>query len=344
MSSVSPLSGISPVGSSTSDSSNRGKYNQLQQGLVFKAKVAEAKSQTLFILDIAGQKIPARSANQLTVGQMLKLQVMTTTPEIHLKIINDSNNLFTGKSIQLLGDGIDIRSLFSSLQTSPQSPLQTISTFSQQTLESFFLFSQNHLSGKDGGMLLKKFIDQLGLSFEALLARGKAGDARQTLKAALLELMQVFKNADQLAEKTNKLLNTIEIYQLAQLQLDKDNIFIFPLPIPFLEKGYLLVEDHGGDDSTDNSTDHRFSLHLTLEGLGNLRIEILKSQEGIYLRFFSDSEEKMEFLKSFQENLLPDTIQSKILGVSFAQENLDTSADLLKKLRPEGESLVSFKV
>ncbi len=345
MSTVSPLSGISPIGSSTSDASNRGKFFQPPQGNILKALVAEVKSPTMFILEIAGHKVPAHSENELSVGQTLKLQVLSTSPQIELKIINDSNNLLAGKSIKLLGENIDIRALFSSLQKITPSPLENISALSRQTLESFFLFNQNQLSGKDGGALLKHFIDRLGLSFEALLARGEAGDAKQTLKSALLELAQAFKSADHLAENTTKLLNTLELYQLAQLQLDKDNVYIFPLPIPFLEKGYLLVEKHESGSDTDTSAqgEERFSLHLSLEGLGNLRIDILKSPEGIYLRFLSDSKEKLQFIESFKDDLLVNSVDSYILGVSFSQEPLDTAADLLKKLLPDGESLVNTK-
>jgi len=344
MSTVSPLSGIFSVGSSTSDANNRGKFFQPPQGHIFKAMVAEAKSSTMFILDIAGHKVPAHSKNELSVGQTLKLQVLSSSPQVELKIISDSNNLLAGKSIKLLGDNIDIRALFSSLQKLTPSPLDNISALSRQTLESFFLFNQNQLSGKDGGALLKKFIDRLGISFEALLARGQTADAKQTLKSALLELAQAFKNADHLAESTTKLLNTLELYQLAQLRLDKDNVFIFPLPIPFLEKGYLLVEEHEKESDGIAQSEERFSLHLSLEGLGNLRIDILKSPEGIYLRFLSDSKEKLQFIESFKDDLLLNIVDSYILGVSFSQEPLDTAADLLKKLLPDGESLVNTKV
>jgi hypothetical protein len=344
MSTVSPLSGISPVGSSTSDGNNRGSFFQPPQGQIFKAMVTEAKSPTMFILDIAGQKIPAHSKNELSVGQTLKLQVLNTSPQVELKIINDSNNLLAGKSIKLLGENIDIRALFSSFQKITPSPLENISVLSRQTLESFFRFNQNQLSGKDGGALLKQFIDRLGLSFEALLAKGEAGGAKHTLKSALLELAQAFRNADQLAENTTKLLNTLELYQLAQLQLDKDNVFIFPLPIPFLEKGYLLVEEHENGKDTAKQDEQRFSLHLSLDGLGNLRIDILKSPEGVYLRFLSDSKEKLQFIETFKDDLLLNTVDSYILGVSFSQEPLDTATDLLKKLLPEGESLINTKV
>lgn len=344
MSTVSPLSGILPLGSSTSDGNARGKFNQPRQGQVFKALVAEAKSPTMFILDIGGNKIPAQAKTPLTPGQTLKLQVMTTTPQIELKILADSTNLLSGKSITLLGKNIDIHSLFKSLQNTSPSALANISPLSRQTLESFFLFNQQQLSGSDSGVLLKQLIDRLGLSFESLLARGNGKEASQTLKAALLEVAQIFKGAELIADKTSQLINTLELYQLAQLQLEKENFLIFPLPIPFLEKGYLLVEDKKSDNTKNSTEDRRFSLHLSLGGLGNLRIDILKNPEGLFLRFISDSQEKLDFIKTFQDDLLLQMIGTEISGISFSREPLDTAADLLKKLLPDGESLVNTKV
>lgn len=348
MSTVSPLSSILPIGSSTSDGGGRGTSGQPQQGQTFKALVAEAKSPTRFILDIGGNKIEARSKAMLTVGQTLRLEVMSTGPQVELKILGDpgkAGNLLAGKSLTLLGEKIDIRALFTSLQNAAPAQLSRLSTVSRQTLEAFFLFNQSQLGGKEGGVLLKQFIDRLGLTFESLLSRGQPESARQSLKSALLEMTNIFKGADQLAENTAKTLNTLELYQLAQLQLDKENVFLFPLPVPFLEKGYLLVEEHGqDDDSSEGRNEERFSLHLTLDGLGSLRIDLLKNPEGLYLRFLSDSQEKLDFIQSFSDELLPQMVDSPILGISFSRQQLDTASDLLKKLMPEGESLVNTKV
>jgi len=348
MSTVSPLSAILPIGSSASDGGGSGKSGQPQQGQIFRALVAEAKSPTRFVLDIGGNKLEAQSKTMLTVGQTLKLEVMSTAPQVQLKILGDpgkTGNFLSGKSITLLGENIDIRALFTSLQNIAPSRLAGLSNVSRQTLEAFFLFNQNQLGGKEGGDLLKQFIDRLGLTFESLLFRSQTEGARQSLKSALLELAHIFRGADQLAENTAKMLNTLELYQLAQLQLDKENVFLFPLPVPFLEKGYLLVEEHGGGDDTDEGLkEERFSLHLTLEGLGNLRIDLLRNQEGLYLRFLSDSQEKLDFIQSFSDELLTQMVDSPILGISFSRQQLDTASDLLKKLMPEGESLVNTKV
>lgn len=344
MDSISPLSGILPVGSATSNTGGKGQQGTPKQGQLFKAIVLEARGQNTFLLDVGGNKITAEAKMPLSVGQTLRLQVMTTSPQVEMRVVSDSANLFQGKSLVLLGNTIDLQSLFLTIKANPSLPLENLTPFSRQTLESYFLLNQESLLGKEGGGLLKQFIDRLGISFEALLARGNKDEAQSTLKSALFDLANVFKGAEELSDKTSKLLNTIELYQLAQLKLDKDDLLIFPLPIPFLEKGYLIIENYSGKNSNDEDQEDRFSLHLALEGLGNIRIDLLKNPEGIFIRFISDDKEKLTFLEQFKDDLLLNTVETNILGVSFSLEKIDPAADLLKRLLPDGESIVNTKV
>jgi hypothetical protein len=346
MNTINPLSGITPVGTATSDSGGKGRESQIRQGRLFRATVLEAKSANTFVLEIGGNKITAQTRTPLSIGQSLNLQVLSTSPQVELQIVSDSTRLLAGKSITLLGDGIDIKGLFTLLRTTAASPLAELQPLTRNTLQTFSLINQEMLAGKDGGNLLKQLLDRLGLSFETLLARGDTRNAQNSLKAALLELSQAFKGAGQLAETTNKLISTIELYQLTQLQLEKQNIFIFPLPLPFLQKGYLLIEDYrrGKADESDAEDTARYSLHLALQGLGNLRIDIFENHEGLFLRFVSDSKEKISFLEQFKDDLLLNMVDKNIAGVSFVEEQTDPAADLLKRILPEGESLVNTKV
>ncbi len=233
---------------------------------------------------------------------------------------------------------------FHSIQSTSSSLFNNLSTVSRHTLESYLNFDQSGLTGKDGGNILKHLVDRLGLSFEAFLARGDKGNAQTTLKSALFELAQVFKGAEEVTNNTTKLLSTIELYQLAQLQLDKDDLFIFPLPVPFLEKGYLIVEGFKKNSPSEDEDVLNFSLHLSLTELGNLRIDFLNNPEGMLIKISSDSQEKLDFIEQYQNDLLQNLQESNILGLSFSTENVDPATDLLKRLLPEGESIVNTKV
>lgn len=345
MNTISPLSSIQPVGSSTSQSGGRGQNDLPGQGQTFKAVVAEAKGNNTFVLEFLGNRVSAQAKMPLSVGQILQLQVASTAPQIELRVVDDSTNLFKGKSLTLLGENINVRSLFQNIQNTVPSPLTQLSAFSRQTLESFFSFNQNSLQGNDSGNMLKQFVDRLGLSMESFLARGDNVKPQATLKAALLEMAALFKGAGELAESTNRLINTLELYQLAQLQLEKDDTFIFPLPVPFLEKGYLIIDGYGSKKHNESEEEQQsFSLHLALEGLGSLKIDIVKMEEGIYLRFVSADQEKLNFIEQFKDDLLLNTVDTTILGVTFVKEQIDPAADLLKRLLPDGESIVNTKI
>ncbi len=345
MNTITPLTGIPAVGSSTSKSGGQGKQSPPQQGQSLKATVLEAKSSDTFVLEIGGRRISAQARVPLSIGQSLHLQVVSTSPQIELRIMSDSANLFLGKSITLIGKNIDLSSLFTSLGNTPPSTLTNLTTSSQQTLETYSNFTQTALTGKDAGGQLKQLVDRLGLSFEALLARGDQNSAKATLKSALFELSQTFKGANELASSTNKLISTIELYQLAQLQLDQEDLFIFPLPIPFLEKGYLIIDGFKNhQEKSGNDEELHFSLHLALAELGNLRVDFLQNPQGLYIRFFSDSQERLDFIELHVNDLLENLNKSEILGISFTKENVDAASDLLKRLIPDGESLVNTKV
>lgn len=343
MRTITPLTGIPQTGSSTSESAGKGKQYQPRQGQVFKALVLAAKGDNVFSLDIGGNKLPAQSQVPLKVGQTLQLQVTSTSPQYAFKIVAEPTSIFAGKPVVLLGNKLDLKPLLQQL-LKPETPqLRQLSTETKSTIETFRLFNQDSLGNKDGGINLKQLIDRIGISFESLLQKGDTNTAQQSLKNALLEIATVFKGAEKISDNTTKLLNTLELYQLSQIHLEKENLFIFPLPIPFLENGYLLVEQNTSD-AEETDSENNFSLHLSLHGLGNIQIDITKSENGVFLKFISDSPEKIKFIQSFEENLMVHMISSQIQGISYGLADIDPAADLLKRVVPDGSSLVNTKV
>ncbi len=169
----------------------------------------------------------------------------------------------------------------------------------------FSLSSRIPLGEKDGGAILKQLIDSLGLNLEHLLAKGDKEAAVHTLKAALLEMAHSFSSAEQIAAATQKVLTTLELFQFAQLQTGNGSQLIFPLPLPFVEQGYLIIEQQEeGSAATGSETgESRFSLHLTMSDLGNLRINFIHNSEGIFIRFHADSQDKADFIAAHGEEL-----------------------------------------
>jgi len=347
MMTITPLSSILPIGSATAQG-NKGRSQEQPfpgQGQLLKALVLESKGENRFVLDIGGTELTARSEAPLSTGQKLQLQVMTTSPQIELKIVTDTLNQFLGRSLTLIGKNIDLSSLFKAFQQHSPPPLETVTSSTRNVLETFYSQQQNTLDAKSGGVILKQLIDGLGLTLENLLAKGDKSGAMRTLKAALIEISQSFHSADRIADSTNKLLNTLEIFQLAQLQTGSEKLFIFPLPLPFLEQGYLIVENNEKENTADNNEEGegRFSLHLTMKELGNIQIDFLKNRDELFIRFRVEHQEIADFVSEFRGDLEQSITNIPHINISFSTDAPDPVSDLIQQLVPEGKSIFTAK-
>lgn len=348
MNTINALTAISPVGSATSDSGSRQQSQQQAQfGQFLTATVLEASEGNRFYLDILGNKILAQSDTvTLSPGARLKLEVLATQPRLELRIVSKNPDLFFGKTLTLLEKNLDISALFQSLQSSKSPLLSQLSSNSLDGLKSFTILQQDPLSTPESGANLKQLLDRLGLTLEAVLAGGdKQQNAGQTLKAALLEMSALLKSSGDLTETTNRLLGTLELYQLAQLRLSNDNLLIFPLPLPFLDHGYLLVEKDSKNATEDtDAAPLRFSLHLSLEPLGDIQITFLETGGGLYIRFASGSKEISNFTRAHQEDLKQMITSVPVLGLSFTEDADNPARDLIQQLIPDGGAILDTKV
>jgi hypothetical protein len=348
MDTITPLSSILPIGSSTA-SQGRGGRSQSQQlaaeGQILKAVVLEASGNNRFVLDIGGNKLSASSEAKLTPGQILSLQVVKTEPQIELKIVTDTLNQLSGRALTLLGSNIDLTELFAAVANHTPPPLQLLTPTSRNVLEGFFSLQQANLGDKDGGTILKKLMDSLGLNLEYLLAKGDKDAAVQTLKAALLEMAHSFTSAENIAEATQKVLTSLELFQFAQLQTTGTSQVILPLPLPFVEQGYLIVEQQNEENASKKTEilESRFSLHLTMSELGNLRINFLSNPEGLFIRFHADSAVKADFLASHGDVLKSAISDIPLIGLSFSTDASDPINDLIRQIIPEGSSMLDTK-
>lgn len=346
MDTITPLPSILPVGSATSQGRERSHGQQLPAtDKPLKALVVEAMGNNRFVLEIGGNRLTASSEAKLSVGQVLKLQVTRTEPQIELAIIHSPSNPFARRSLTLLGKGIDLTVLFATAAKLSPPPLQLLSPSSRNVLESFFSLQQQPLGDKDGGTVLKQLVENLGLNLEHLLAKGEKEAAVHTLKAALLEMAHSFGSAEQLAKVTQKILATLELFQLTQIQSGSEAQMIFPLPLPFVEQGYLTMErqDDGQDRDPEALPESRFSLHLTMSELGNLRIDFLHNLEGLFIRFHADNQEKADFIAGFSEQLKAAITDAPLIGLSFSGDASDPISELIRHLVPEGGSMLDTK-
>lgn len=345
MDTIRPLTSIPPVGSATSQGrGQQSQQGQLPLGQLLKAVVVEAKGSDQFILDIGGNRFTVQAKSPLSVGQNLQLQVLNTTPQIELKIVSDTLNQFIGKSLTLVGKNLDLSTLFQNISQTTPPLLESLTPTSRSVIESFFTLQQTDIGSKEGGAIIKQLLEGVGLNLEHHLARGDKNSAAATLKAALLEVAHTFKNAELIANTTNKVITTIELFQLTQLNANNDTFLIFPLPLPFVEAGYLRIEKEGESGEASDPDDFRFSLHLTMSDLGNINIDFSKTKNDLMIRFRTESQEKMEFIEQYASELIDAITDIPHVSISFSGDATDPITNLIKQIVPEGQSMLDTKV
>ena len=239
------------------------------------------------------------------------------------------------------------------LMRGPESLLQLLSSNSLQSgllsrSQAEVILASQGSGGpeKQGGELLQQLVDKLGLNLESMLAAGNMEDAVKTVKFALMELVQNFAAQSKLAESGKHALNTLEFFQLTQLQAVRQDALVVPIPLPFLEQGYLLVEDYqnqSGKDGGNRGIPKHFSLLLKLAPLGNLKIDFLANGDGLYIRFNSESKEVSDFLASFKDELNNSITNTLVHGVSFAEKGEDPLTAVLKRSRAVADSFINTK-
>jgi hypothetical protein len=233
----------------------------------------------------------------------------------------------------------------------PETLLQLFSTNSLQggwlsQAQAEATFSSSGGGDNKGGDLLLQLVNRLGLNLESLLAAGNKEEAVKTVKFALMELVQNLTEQSKLSETSKHALDNLEFLQLTQLQASRQDILVVPLPLPFLEQGYLVVEDYkeGAEQGGgEREMPKHFSLFLKLSPLGNLRIDFLASSDGVYIRFNSESKEVSDFLAAFKDELNTVMADTHVHGVSFTVNSEDPLAAVLKRSRAGAESFIDTK-
>ncbi|MDY0389359.1 MAG: flagellar hook-length control protein FliK [Desulfobulbus oligotrophicus] len=158
------------------------------------------------------------------------------------------------------------------------------------------------------GAQMADFCNRLGLNLERLFLEGRADEGLNTLKCALLAAAQAGQSTAQSSViSSEQLIQHLELYQLVQLKLAGESLVFFPLLFPFLQQGYLFVDqDHSGRQpdhkKTGNSSDS-VTLHVQLEGLGSLEIEMHQSDGRLHLTFVTEKMEQADYLAAFREEL-----------------------------------------
>ncbi len=218
------------------------------------------------------------------------------------------------------------------------------------------VFAPTAEEGESAGALLRQLIEGLGLDMEKLLLKGDTENAARGLKYQLNKLrhqlalesragaestggkeaqaMHAEKNIKRLGD-VHQSLQSLEFLQVLQANMEKEGALLLPLPLSFLEQGYLLYEDYGGKGEEEGEAENgarRLSLLLKLSSLGNVRVDLLQNSGQIYIRFHTESEEVKTLFKQFDHELPPNLSPLAVQPPSYSTKPAeDPLSSLLRR-------------
>nr|WP_320009557.1 hypothetical protein [uncultured Desulfobulbus sp.] len=271
----------------------------------------------------------------------------------------ESSILFSKQGAASLAQNDAMRQLLSlpeALQTALR-PLVELYTsgknFSQPLVQlTFFLLQAaqthtHHAPPPVTGQQLQQSLELLGTNMERLLSQGKSQEAAHTLKFALLELTSQ-SPAPSLQQTVDEALHTIQFSQLVQMRLGFESIFFMPLPFPFLQSGFLLIDHKNQKDRQENQQknrqQHELSLYLQLEGLGNLNITVHQEDNKINLTFYSQDASRAQFIGYHKQELTTLLSTGTLYSAQFLVGAQEPIKILIEKMLHAPTGMVNISV
>jgi len=221
-------------------------------------------------------------------------------------------------------------------------PLRQLLTFLIQTETASIQSDEIQATGRQ----LEEYLNRLGINMERLLAENKPEEAAKTLKFALLELSQYAEATEKSSVAPGQLAKTVELYQLLQLRLASESLFFLPLPFSFLQQGYLLADAESSRKQAgaeSKPTGEKVALHLQLEGLGNLQIDIQRQDGRVTLRFFMEDAEKARFIADNRAELEQWLTTDRLASIQFLIGATEPAKTLLKMIAGDGAAIVNTR-
>ncbi|ACV67934.1 flagellar hook-length control protein FliK [Desulfohalobium retbaense] len=291
-------------------------------------------------LELGRQRFTAVTRVPLTTGQRIQAEVVRTSPFIELRLVDQTalKNLF--QALHHLQSKFDLSGFLgldklSSLLQGHSRGAEMESTLQQAgTLLG--------LGGSPDANVLSSLLRLLGLDTEHRLAQGQADRAMATLKATLHTLAQAGQGQEA-GDRAEKLVDQLELFQLCRVRLAQLGKEWLPLPLPFLDQGYLVAErgaDQSGQEQQGQEDDIEpwtVGLFLQLQELGALNIHVVSQGGGINVRVLCETREAAHQFETARQELV-DTVQAlpvKKLQIGIGAE--DPSQHLLRLIVPEGE-------
>jgi len=310
---------------------------------IVRAVVTEG-GQNRVLLEIDQRPVLAETRIPLPAGSKLNLQVVATSPKIELKVVQDPLQNRLTRTIHLLAEKWDILSFVRQLTEDAGPVVNRLSPASRETLLAWLPSPPDDAVAFEKGEVLRQLLQNLDLPTEANFD-GKEKNALSSLKNALVEVIDILSTHKEvnLAQRAARLHQTLELSQLCQIRLAQQDALFHPLPLSFLDQGYMILEKEKPSKTRDKTSPYKLTLHLSLQGLGDLSVELLFEARGLFVRFTCESADKMRFVSGFQDELSKCLDFLPLEGLAFASGAPSPARSLLKRILPDGDSVLDTR-
>jgi hypothetical protein len=335
---VKPVAEIIPTKTlQSSQDSTKSILKTLNLGRMLKAEVIQGGKENA-LLQWGNFQFRAESKVLLEEGQKLNLLVTENSPQVKLKIL--------GNNVQALRNHWPILTeknllprLLEVLLTQPHLLAKPLKRESVKNLELF-----QNLQGEMANLDVERvgqLLRMLGMNCSKEAAGNTGLSEREMLKSCLQEVLAGLKEPDSdLGRKLEAVLDGLQKNSLAGQEGKLSEAFFTWLPLPFLEKGFLVFQHTGGDGLSAEESPWRLSLFLETESLGELRIDFLQEEDGLLLKFISESSDVRGFLESCQDELKDLLRAVPLRGLAFETAKEPPGNFLLKQIVGGGESIL----
>jgi hypothetical protein len=335
---------FAPQAVATQHGTHEGQSLNLRPHEIVQATVVQGGMDTVE-LELNRYRFMAHTRIPLRTGQRLQMQVQDTSPHVELKILNQTllENLF--QRLHLFGEKLDLVSRLQQIlgEASPSatSQSQASSNASHSLLQGLSQFAE-----RPDGNFLAALSGLLGLDTEALLGSEEQNNRVANLKTLLLHLLGQQETSQQ-QDSNRNLLQHMELLQLCRARLHQDNVFFLPLPFPFLERGFALMERRGGSSPENEEQEpegYSISLCLRLQNLGALEVRMLYEEPQLLVRILCKEQEAADFFSGLKEQFKQEVQALRVQSLTVTTGGRDPDRILMEKVLPESEHFVERTV
>jgi hypothetical protein len=308
--------------------------NVLRLNQVLTARVSRQISNGVE-LEVGSQRFQAKTDLQLNANQQLVLQVVALGRQVELKLLKTPETFERGL-LPLL---------------KPWRLAEGLQRMGQQSLEDPALSRAvaallSRLGASPGGLTgtdIRDWTALAGRLFQPALEDDQSGKKATTLESPRSVKTGTDHLAQPEAEQHDELTQLLSALRNCRDRLAHHGQLFVPLPADYAEQGYLLF--HGGRTrSEESSSSPILSLHLKMESLGALRIDIVPSVSGLNLKFVCDAPETAELLQGHVGLLRESPTAEVYRELHFTTGAEPPATSLIRAALPPGQGLLRVRI